>query len=138
LANGKICYVEIAALDIKRSAAFYKEVFGWQIRQRDDGSTAFDDTVGEVSGGWVMSRKPMMEAGLLIYIMVDSVAATVDAVIANGGKLVATDRHGRAGNHCAIQRSGRKRNGPLSAAGVTEVVYENAIFWRMRLWGSSL
>jgi predicted enzyme related to lactoylglutathione lyase len=88
LANGKICYVEIPALDIKRSAAFYKEVFGWQIRQRDDGSTAFDDTVGEVSGGWVMSRKPMMEAGLLIYIMVDSVAATVDAVIANGGKLV--------------------------------------------------
>jgi uncharacterized protein len=88
LANGKICYVEIPALDIKRSAAFYKEVFGWQIRRRDDGSTAFDDTVGEVSGGWVMSRKPMMEAGLLIYIMVDSVAATVDAVIANGGKLV--------------------------------------------------
>jgi len=35
-----------------------------------------------------MSRKPMMEAGLLIYIMVDSVAATVDAVIANGRKLV--------------------------------------------------
>ena len=88
LANGKICYVEIPALDIKRSAAFYKEVFGWQIRQRDDGSTAFDDAVGEVSGSWVIGRKPMMEAGLLIYIMVDSVAATVDAVIANGGKLV--------------------------------------------------
>jgi predicted enzyme related to lactoylglutathione lyase len=88
LGNGKICYVEIPAVDIKRSAAFYKEVFGWQIRQRDDGSTAFDDTVGEVSGGWVIDRKPMMEAGLLIYIMVDSVAATVDAVIANGGKLV--------------------------------------------------
>jgi uncharacterized protein len=30
----------------------------------------------------------MMQAGLLIYIMVDCVAATVDAVIANGGKLV--------------------------------------------------
>ena len=44
--------------------------------------------MGEVSGGWVIGRKPMMEAGLLIYIMVDSVAATVDAVIANGGKLV--------------------------------------------------
>ena len=88
LANGKICYVEIPALDIKRSAAFYEEVFGWQIRQRDDGSTAFDDAVGEVSGSWVIGRKPMMEAGLLIYIMVDSVAATVDAVIANGGNLV--------------------------------------------------
>ena len=88
LANGKICYVEIPALDIKRSAGFYKEVFGWQIRQCGDGSTAFDDTVGEVSGAWVIGRKPMMEAGLLIYIMVDSVAATIDAVIANGGKLV--------------------------------------------------
>jgi predicted enzyme related to lactoylglutathione lyase len=44
--------------------------------------------VGEVSGTWVIGRKPMIEAGLLIYIMVDSVAATVDAVIANGGKLV--------------------------------------------------
>ena len=138
LGNGKICYVEIPAVDIKRSADFYREVFGWQIRQRDDGSTAFDDTVGEVSGTWVIGRKPMMEAGLLIYIMVDSVAATVDAVIANGGKLVATDRHGRAGNHCAIQRSGGKCNRSLSAAGVREVVYENAIFWRMRLWGGSL
>jgi predicted enzyme related to lactoylglutathione lyase len=88
LGNGKICYVEIPALDIKCSAAFYNEVFGWQIRQRDDGSTAFDDTVGEVSGTWVIGRKPMTEAGLLIYIMVDSVAATVDAVIANGCKLV--------------------------------------------------
>jgi predicted enzyme related to lactoylglutathione lyase len=28
-----------------------------------------------------------LEPGLLIYIMVDSVAATVDAVIANGGEL---------------------------------------------------
>jgi len=88
LASGKICYVEIPAVDIKRSADFYREVFGWQIRQRDDGSTAFDDTVGEVSGTWVIGRKPMTETGLLIYIMVDSVTATVDAVIANGGKLV--------------------------------------------------
>src|SRR5207245_7661273 len=86
--NGKVCYLEIPALDIKRSASFYKAVFGWQIRQRSDGSIAFDDSVGELSGTWVIGRKPMTEAGLLIYIMVDSVAATVDAVAANGGKLV--------------------------------------------------
>ena len=53
LANGKICYVEMPATDIARSADFYRRVFGWQIRQRGDGSTAFDDTVGEVSGAWV-------------------------------------------------------------------------------------
>lgn len=44
--NGKICYLEIPALDIGASAAFYKEVFGWRIRQRGDGATAFDDAVG--------------------------------------------------------------------------------------------
>src|SRR5216683_5886095 len=87
-ANGKICYIEIPATDIQRSAEFYKEVFGWQIRQRGDGSIAFDDTAGEVSGTWVLGRRAATEPGLLIYIMVDSVAATVDAVIANGGKIV--------------------------------------------------
>jgi predicted enzyme related to lactoylglutathione lyase len=79
LGNGKICYVEIPALDINRSATFYKEVFGWQIRTRGDGSVAFDDAAGEVSGTWVAGRKPMTEAGLLIYIIVDSAAATADA-----------------------------------------------------------
>jgi predicted enzyme related to lactoylglutathione lyase len=86
--NGKICYVEIPALDIKRSAAFYAAVFGWQTRQRDDGSIAFDDGVGEVSGTWVLGRKAATEARLLIHIMVDDAAATIDAIVANGGKLV--------------------------------------------------
>jgi len=31
LANGKICYIEIPAIDIARSADFYKSVFGWNI-----------------------------------------------------------------------------------------------------------
>jgi predicted enzyme related to lactoylglutathione lyase len=88
LANGKICYVELPALDIGRSAAFYAKVFGWQIRKRGDGNTAFDDSVGEVSGSWVLGRKAWAEPGLLFYIMVDSVAATIDAVVANGGVLV--------------------------------------------------
>jgi uncharacterized protein len=88
LGNGKICYLEIPAADIATSAEFYQKVFGWQIRTRGDGSVAFDDSVGEVSGTWTLGRKPMVEVGLLIYIMVDSVAATIEAVVANGGKLV--------------------------------------------------
>jgi uncharacterized protein len=88
LSNGKVCYVEIPAVDIHRSADFYTGVFGWQVRQRGDGSIAFDDTTGEVSGTWVVGRPASPEPGLLIYIMVDSVAATIDAVIAHGGELV--------------------------------------------------
>jgi uncharacterized protein len=88
LGNGKICYLEIPATDIDASVRFYKTVFGWRVRTRNDGSVAFDDGVGEVSGTWVRGRKPSSEVGRLIYIMVDSVAAIIDAVIANGGKIV--------------------------------------------------
>lgn len=88
ISNGKICYIEMPAIDIDRSASFYKTVFGWNIRKRGDGATAFDDTVNEVSGAWVLNRKPMSEVGLLIYIMVDSVEQTIEMLLANGGKLV--------------------------------------------------
>jgi predicted enzyme related to lactoylglutathione lyase len=87
-ANGKICYIEIPATDINASATFYKQVFGWQTRQRGDGSIAFDDTVGQVSGTWILGRRAATEPGLLVYIMVDSVAASIDAVIASGGRIV--------------------------------------------------
>lgn len=88
LANGKICYIEIPAVDINRSADFYAKIFGWRVRERGDGHLAFDDATGEVSGTWVVGRKPSPEPGLLIYLMVDSVAETVEKVIANGGALV--------------------------------------------------
>lgn len=87
LGNGKICYLEIPASDLQRSAAFYEKVFGWQIRQRDDGSIAFDDGVGEVSGTWVRGRPPATTPGVLIYIMVDSVATTIDSIVAHGGEI---------------------------------------------------
>ncbi|RSL16664.1 hypothetical protein EDE15_2185 [Edaphobacter aggregans] len=88
LGNGKICYIEIPAIDIGRSADFYSGVFGWKIRRRGDGATAFDDSVGEVSGAFVLGRPPASQPGLMVYVMVDSVAATVDAVVANGGEIV--------------------------------------------------
>jgi uncharacterized protein len=88
LSNGKVCYIEIPATDIQQSVSFYQKVFGWQIRTRGDGSIAFDDSVGEVSGTWVTRRPSSPQPGLLIYIMVDSVAAAVESVIAHGGKIV--------------------------------------------------
>jgi predicted enzyme related to lactoylglutathione lyase len=87
-ANGKICYIEMPATDIERSADFYKTVFGWNVRKRGDGSTAFDDTIGEVSGSWIVGRPPSTAPGFLFYIMVDSVAASIEKVLANGGEIV--------------------------------------------------
>ena len=86
--NGKICYLEIPATDIDRSAEFYSKVFGWQVRKRGDGSTAFDDGVGEVSGTWVLDRPPASEPSLMVHIMVDNMIATLDLITANGCEIV--------------------------------------------------
>ena len=88
LAHGKICYIELPATDINKSAEFYRNVFGWNTRTRGHGSIAFDDGAGEVSGTWVLGRPSSSTLGLLLYIMVDSVAAIVDAVVKNGGQIV--------------------------------------------------
>jgi predicted enzyme related to lactoylglutathione lyase len=88
LANGKVCSIEMPTKDIARSAQFHKRVFGWNIRKRGQGSTSFDDTVGEVSGTWVTVPPPAARPGLLFYVMVDSVALTLDVIVANGGECV--------------------------------------------------
>lgn len=87
-ANGKICYLEIPTADIPRSIRFYESVFSWKTRTRGDGATAFDDAIGEVSGAWVTGRPPSTTPGLLLYVMVTSVAATLAQVVASGGRVV--------------------------------------------------
>jgi predicted enzyme related to lactoylglutathione lyase len=85
---GKICYLEIPAADVPRSVSFYRTVFGWRIRRRGDGAAAFDDGVGAVSGAWVTGRPSSPVPGLLLYVMVDNVATTLEAVVAHGGRIV--------------------------------------------------
>jgi predicted enzyme related to lactoylglutathione lyase len=94
--NGKICYIQIPATDIARSSEFYQKVFGWNIRKRSDGSVSFDDGVGEVSGAWELGLPPAATPGFVISVMVDSVAATLESIVANGGEIVQpVDPHSR-------------------------------------------
>jgi len=87
--HGKVCYLEIPAIDVQRSADFYAAVFGWRTRRRGDGALAFDDATGGVSGAWVVGRETWTgRPGLLVYVMVDDAAATVEALKANGGEIV--------------------------------------------------
>jgi predicted enzyme related to lactoylglutathione lyase len=86
--TGKICYIELPASDVQQSAEFYRRAFGWHIRKRGDGSIAFDDTVNEVSGTWVLGRPVAAQPGLMVYVMVASAAAAVAAVVSAGGEIV--------------------------------------------------
>jgi predicted enzyme related to lactoylglutathione lyase len=75
-------------VNVRESADFYSRVFGWSTRQRGNGAVAFDDSTGQVSGGFVAGRSAASTPGLLVYIMVDDVAATCAAIAALGGAIV--------------------------------------------------
>jgi predicted enzyme related to lactoylglutathione lyase len=87
LPNGRISYIEMPSEDVAGSESFYRKVFGWNIRRRGDGNVAFDDAADEVGGSWVLGRPPMREVGLLV----DSVAATLEEVAANGEQPIGAD-----------------------------------------------
>ena len=83
---GKICYLEIPTMDVEVSAEFYARIFGWKIRVRGDGERAFDDAAGGVSGSWVLGRPPSREPGMVTYIMVDNIDATLAEISKAGGQ----------------------------------------------------
>jgi predicted enzyme related to lactoylglutathione lyase len=88
VSHGKICYLEIPAADIDASVGFYSKVFGWRVRTRGDGSRAFDDPTGAVSGSWVLGRPSSTTPGILTYIMVDSIEETLPSLLQAGGHVV--------------------------------------------------
>ena len=86
--HGKVCYLEVPASNVAKSASFYAKVFGWRMRTRGNGTQAFDDTTGAVSGAFVVGRAASTNPGLLVYIMVDSVEDACKTIEANGGTVV--------------------------------------------------
>ncbi len=92
LAPGKIAYLQIPASDPEAAAAFYAAVFGWTLRRAPSGEIHFEDGVGEVSGTWVAGRPPASHPGLLVYILVADVAATLAQIEDAGGETVTGPR----------------------------------------------
>ena len=85
--HGKICYLEIPANKAEDAAAFYSTIFGWQVRERGDGNLAFDDA-GSVSGTWVREADHTPEERTRVYIMVDSITASLEQIQAAGGRVL--------------------------------------------------
>jgi predicted enzyme related to lactoylglutathione lyase len=79
-----VCYLQIPALDLEKSAAFYEQVFRWRI-ERPYPSFEAPGLIGQ----WVDDRPPAAEAGLLAWISVDRIDETIERVRASGGDVVA-------------------------------------------------
>ncbi len=86
--HGKICYIIMPSRDPQQSAAFYSAAFNWNTRSHDDGTLAFDDSTGQVSGMWVTDREAVDNPGAEVHIMVDNADRTEQAIVEHGGTLV--------------------------------------------------
>ncbi len=90
LRRPRFCYLEIPALDVHQSAAFYEKVFSWNIRHRDLERPSFDDATGNMSGAWITGRDPACEPRLLPFIWVDNISATLSLAASHGAKIVSS------------------------------------------------
>jgi predicted enzyme related to lactoylglutathione lyase len=86
--HGHVSYLEIPAIDLEKSAAFYEAVFGWSIRRGEAEHPSFDDRSGDLIGRWVIGRAVSPEPGLLPFIYVDRIDEIVERVVAQGGEIV--------------------------------------------------
>jgi uncharacterized protein len=83
LKHGQVCYLQIPALDLIESAAFYEKIFGWQI-ERPYPSFEAPGLIGQ----WVTDRAPAPGAGLLAWINVDRIDDILDLVRTSGGEVI--------------------------------------------------
>ena len=84
---GGVSYLRIPARDVAQSVEFYRAVFGWRLRGTPQ-APSFSDGTGHVIGHWRTDLPVAGEAGVLPYIYVTDLDATLRAATGRGGELV--------------------------------------------------
>jgi predicted enzyme related to lactoylglutathione lyase len=78
--HGQIGYLQLPALDVARSAAFYEAVFGWSV-DPDHGSFEAPGMIGQ----WTTELAPATKGGPVVWICADQLGVALHKVRANGG-----------------------------------------------------
>src|ERR1044071_2842484 len=78
--HGGLSYLEIPAIDARRSAEFYEKVLGWNLEWRGAGDARFADGSGHLIGRWVTGRPISREPGLLPYLYVEGIDRAIERV----------------------------------------------------------
>ena len=86
--HGRLAYVQIPALDVNASAAFYKDIFGWQVRGGSAAHLSFADATGDVIGAFVTGRKIAVDPGVILYTYVHGLDPTLVKMVAAGSTVV--------------------------------------------------
>jgi uncharacterized glyoxalase superfamily protein PhnB len=85
---GAVTYLHMPATDVRRAAAFYRDVFGWSVNGPDSDRPSFDDASGLLSGAWISDHLPAAQPGLLPYIYVADIEQTVALIVGHGGAIL--------------------------------------------------
>jgi predicted enzyme related to lactoylglutathione lyase len=86
--QGGLSYLEIPALDPRKSAAFYAKVLGWKLEEADTDQPKFEDATGHLIGRWVTGRAIAPESGLLPYFYVNRIDDAVERARVHDGVVV--------------------------------------------------
>lgn len=81
--HGQLSYLQIPAIDVGASAAFYERIFGWRVERPHPGFEA-----PGLIGQWVSDRPATPDAGLLAWIQVDRIDDSLDLVRTHGGDIL--------------------------------------------------
>ena len=89
-------WVEIHVTDVERAADFYRELFGWSVVKKDtaDGSdVCIFDTGGtprteNLSRGGLWLRPASERLGVVVYVLVADIDATLQQASVLGGRVV--------------------------------------------------
>ena len=80
------CHIEIPTIDAKKSAAFYKKIFDWEINEGDPNYLQFT-TPDKEGGGFATTSKPTTD-GIILYIQVEDIEKKLTEIENAGGKTV--------------------------------------------------
>ena len=86
--HGRLAYIQIPALDVNASAAFYKDMFGWQIRGGSPAHLSFTDAGGDIIGAFITDALISTEPGVIFYIYVHGLDATLEKMVNAGSRVV--------------------------------------------------
>jgi uncharacterized protein len=87
-AHGRLAYIQIPALDVNESAAFCQEIFGWRIRGGSPAHLSFTDAGGDIIGAFITDAMISTEPGVVFYVYVHGLDATLERMVAAGSKVV--------------------------------------------------
>jgi predicted enzyme related to lactoylglutathione lyase len=80
--RGQVVYLQLPAVDIAASAAFYEAVFGWSV-DCDRGRFESPGIIGE----WTTDLQPAGDAGPVVWILAEQLSPVLQRIDANGGNV---------------------------------------------------